>query len=59
MSTESDPIVPILELRKATKKYAGVPAIEDVDFALMPGEVHANVGEHAALKTQMTKAKRG
>ena len=34
-------LTPILELRKATKKYAGVPAIEDVDFALLPGEVHA------------------
>ena len=32
---------PILELRKATKKYAGVPAIEDVDFELLAGEVHA------------------
>ena len=28
----------VLELRKATKLYAGVPAIEDVDFALRRGE---------------------
>ena len=30
----------IVELRKANKKYAGVPAIEDIDFALLRGEIH-------------------
>ncbi len=46
---------PILELRKATKKYAGVPAIEDVDFALEKGEIHAIVGENGAGKSTLTK----
>jgi simple sugar transport system ATP-binding protein len=59
MSTAPIPIVPILELRKATKKYAGVPAIEDVDFALMPGEVHAIVGENGAGKSTLTKVMAG
>ena len=31
----------VLELRQATKKYAGVPAIEAVDFTLQRGEIHA------------------
>ena len=29
---------PILELRKATKEFRGVPAIKDIDFTLEPGE---------------------
>ena len=31
----------VLALRHATKLYAGVPAIEDVDFELRRGEIHA------------------
>ena len=42
---------PILELRRATKNYAGVPAIEDIDFSLMPGEIHSIVGENGAGKS--------
>ena len=52
-------LTPILELRKATKRYAGVPAIEDVDFALLPGEVHAIVGENGAGKSTLTKIMAG
>src|ERR1700722_17209192 len=38
----------ILSLRNATKLYAGVPAIENVDFELRRGEIHALVGENGA-----------
>jgi simple sugar transport system ATP-binding protein len=50
---------PIVELRNATKKYAGVPAIEDVDFALLPGEIHTLVGENGAGKSTLTKVMAG
>ena len=40
----------ILELRKATKEFRGVPAIKDVDFTLRQGEVHAILGENGAGK---------
>jgi len=50
---------PVLELRQATKKYAGVPAIEDVDFTLLNGEVHALVGENGAGKSTLTKVMAG
>jgi len=59
MNQASNSVVPILELRKATKKYAGVPAIEEVDFTLLPGEVHAIVGENGAGKSTLTKVMAG
>ena len=49
----------VLELRKATKLYAGVPAIEGVDFQLRRGEIHALVGENGAGKSTLTKALSG
>jgi ABC-type sugar transport system ATPase subunit len=51
--------VPILELRQATKKYAGVPAIENVDFSLNTAEIHALVGENGAGKSTLTKVMAG
>lgn len=50
---------PVLELRQATKRYGGVPAIEDIDFALMPGEIHALCGENGAGKSTLTKVMAG
>ena len=50
---------PILKLRQATKKYAGVPAIESVNFSLLPGEIHAIVGENGAGKSTLTKVMAG
>jgi len=49
----------ILTLSKATKLYAGVPAIEDVDFELARGEIHALVGENGAGKSTLTKVMAG
>ena len=45
----------VVEFRKATKLYAGVPAIQDVDFELRRGEIHALVGENGAGKSTLTK----
>ncbi|HYA72823.1 MAG TPA: sugar ABC transporter ATP-binding protein [Roseiarcus sp.] len=49
----------VLSLSKATKLYAGVPAIEDVDFELRRGEIHALVGENGAGKSTLTKVMAG
>ncbi|MGC8524237.1 MAG: sugar ABC transporter ATP-binding protein, partial [Acidibrevibacterium sp.] len=50
---------PIVELRRATVKYGGVPAIDEVDFLLSEGEIHALVGENGAGKSTMTKVMAG
>src|SRR5471032_229924 len=49
----------VLTLRNATKLYAGVPAIENVDFELRRGEIHALVGENGAGKSTLTKVMAG
>jgi simple sugar transport system ATP-binding protein len=49
----------ILALNKATKLYAGVPAIDGVDFGLERGEIHALVGENGAGKSTLTKVMAG
>ncbi|MBV8279572.1 MAG: sugar ABC transporter ATP-binding protein [Verrucomicrobia bacterium] len=43
----------ILELRAITKDFPGVRAVDQVNFDLMRGEVHAMVGENGAGKTTL------
>jgi len=45
----------ILELRQITKIYARAAAVENIDFVLERGEVHALLGENGAGKSTLTK----
>lgn len=46
---------PLVELRGVSKHYGEVIALKDVDFALMPNEIHAMVGDNGSGKSTLIK----
>ncbi|PIE01081.1 MAG: ABC transporter [Thiothrix nivea] len=48
--------VPRLELRNISKYYPSVVANQDVSLSVMPGEIHAILGENGAGKSTLMKA---
>jgi ribose transport system ATP-binding protein len=47
--------LPVLELRGVTKRYGNVAVLRNIDFDLMPGEVHGLIGENGAGKSTTVK----
>src|SRR5579863_11587 len=56
--TESDPS-PILSARGITKSFPGVRALNEVDFSVRAGEVHALCGENGAGKSTLMRVLSG
>ncbi|CAN7234495.1 sugar ABC transporter ATP-binding protein [Rhizobium sp. LjRoot254] len=48
-------LAPVLNVRGLRKTYGGVVALKNVDFDLMPGEIHGLCGENGAGKSTLVK----
>lgn len=50
---------PVMELRNVTKTYGAVTALKDVSLSLIPGQIHAIVGENGAGKSTLINVASG
>ncbi|MDP3193886.1 sugar ABC transporter ATP-binding protein [Tabrizicola sp.] len=50
---------PVLELQGLSKSFAATQALKDMSLSVMPGEVHAIVGENGAGKSTLIKMMTG
>jgi ribose transport system ATP-binding protein len=59
MTAVSAAEIPLLRMEGIVKRFAGVTALDHVDFSLAQGEVHALVGENGAGKSTLVKIMTG
>ena len=59
MPPVADQVTTLLEARTLTKSFAGVCALDGIDFTLRAGEIHALLGENGAGKSTLIKVVTG
>ena len=47
--------IPVIEMKGISKAFSGNKVLENVDFELVPGEIHALMGENGAGKSTLVK----
>ena len=53
------PVQPTMSLLGITKRYNAIAALTDVSFDVLPGEVHALLGENGAGKSTLMNVASG